>query len=331
MVDRSTEAIGGSRFDYVIERIAAADVSADPFRHVYLDEVFTPEDFAAITSATEIDLPPQHCDEDLFDTLFEHDYKIISFPGCSTDREHYVRWHRSRGDDRAISSSCEGFGMTLRLETAASPIITELMAFLNGAAFRRALLAKFAVADDALVYDAGIQKYLDGYEISPHPDVRKKALTFMVNVNPAPDADRLDHHTRYLRFRPEYRYVGAYWEANHQHDRCWVPWEWCEIVSVQERNNTMVVFAPDDDTLHAVKADYDHLPHQRTQLYGNFWHAESITEGTPRWEDFVIAPTPVRPGVRARAVAAMPAPVSSALRRLRPAVRGNVQKRFFER
>ncbi len=45
-----------------------------------------------------------------------------------------------------------------------------------GAAFRHCLAEKFRINEHTVFYDAGIQKYLDGYEISPHTDIRKKLL-----------------------------------------------------------------------------------------------------------------------------------------------------------
>ena len=43
---------------------------------------------------------------------------------------------------------------------------------------------KFGIEYQNCNIDGGIQKYLDGYELSPHPDIRLKAATFMVNINP---------------------------------------------------------------------------------------------------------------------------------------------------
>ena len=153
------------------------------------------------------------------------------------------------------------------------------------------LAKKFHVDSAECHYDAGIQKYLDGYEISPHPDVRRKALTYMVNINPNPTSNSEQHHTSYLRFKPEWKFVEQYWVGNEKMDRCWVPWSWCEIVKQQTANNSLVAFSPKNDTLHAVKAGYDHLSHQRTQLYGNLWFEDCGTSATPRWEDFVVKPS----------------------------------------
>ena len=43
------------------------------------------------------------------------------------------------------------------------------------------------------------------------------------------------------------------------------------------KNNSIVIFKPSVDTLHAVKMKYDHTKFQRTQLYGNLMSFENIT------------------------------------------------------
>ena len=137
--------------------------------------------------------------------------------------------------------------------------------------------------EDCLI-DGGIQKYLDGYEISPHPDTRKKAATFMVNINPTDKSEKLNHHTHYLKFKKTYSYVEEFWKGNLDIDRAWVPWEWAETVKQQSKNNSIVLFSPSDDTLHGVKASYNHLTTQRTQLYGNLWYKLSPAKKTLEWE-----------------------------------------------
>jgi hypothetical protein len=154
------------------------------------------------------------------------------------------------------------------------------------------LAKKFGIDMDDVFYDAGIQKYLDGYEISPHPDIRKKALTYMVNINPGDKSERSGHHTHYLTFKDAYKYVEAYWKGNPNKDRCWVPWDWCETKKIQTENNSIVIFSPDNNTMHGVKAVYDHLAYQRTQLYGNLWYHEIRTDGMPSWENFLFQQRP---------------------------------------
>jgi hypothetical protein len=91
-----------------------------------------------------------------------------------------------------------------------------------------------------------------------------------------------------MRFREQKAYVQEFWKGNQDLDRCWVPWSWCETVKQQTKNNTIVLFQPADDTLHAVRAVYDHLGTQRTQLYGNLWYHACRTTGKPNWTDFDV-------------------------------------------
>jgi len=277
-------------FAYLTEKIRAADFLADPFLHLQINDFFSEEHFARITQAPEIAISGLRSDEHLFQKLFESGYKIINFPGCITDKDKYLSWHKQKSAQRHLNNSaCEGFGITLRLTSAVSPVIAELMDFLGSHEFQSVLAQKFSVRLDDVFYDAGIQKYLDGYEISPHPDIRKKALTYMVNINPYAGSSDQDHHTHYLKFRDAYQYVRAYWEGNPKFDRCWVPWDWCEIRKTQRQNNSIVIFSPNNETMHGVKARYDHLAGQRTQLYGNLWYHKSDTVGAPEWEDFCLS------------------------------------------
>lgn len=276
-------------FDYLLDKIRNAGFTSEPFSHLEINDFFNDEHFREITAASEIDISDLGDDAELLDTLIAKNYRIIDFPGCILDKSAYLKWHQDRHRQQSMNNSaCEGFGMTLRLYRATSPVIRDLMAFLESNEFKETLAEKFNISLNDVTYDHGIQKYLDGYEISPHPDIRKKALTFMVNINPAEDSAEQEHHTHYMRLKPAFKYVQAYWEGRPQADRCWVPWDWCESLKTQTRNNSIVIFAPGDDTLHAVRAKYDHLRYQRTQLYGNFWFNNSQTTYKPEWEDLQI-------------------------------------------
>lgn len=279
-------------YAYLLEKIRKARVQDVPFAHVQINDFFHEDDFKAITASPEIKLAPQSSDSDLFNALFKSGYKIIEFPGCITDKDVYLNWHQhKRSDHRYNNTSCEGFGVTLRLLQPKSAAIQKLTEFLNSEEFRTAIAEKFGIPMDEVFYDAGIQKYLDGYEISPHPDIRKKALTYMVNINSDPESEKNEHHTHYLQFKDSHKYVQSYWEGNPDSDRCWVPWSWCDTKKIQNENNSIVIFSPANNTLHGVKARYDHLKYQRTQLYGNFWYNEARTTKHPAWESFVIEQT----------------------------------------
>lgn len=276
-------------YSYLLEKIRSAAFTEEPYRHIQINNFFNPQDFKDIISASEIALPVQTTDEGLFDSLFANGYKIIEFPGCITNKDTYISWHKSKKQNHHLhNTSCEGFGVTVRLTTPQSKIIHDLAAFLNSSEFQRTLAEKFDIAMPDVFYDAGIQKYLDGYEISPHPDIRRKALTYMVNINPSLYSETSEHHTHYLTFKDSYKYVQTYWEGNPTKDRCWVPWDWCESKKTQPENNSMVIFSPNNATMHGVKANYDHLIYQRTQLYGNLWYHAHNVVGTPSWEDLQI-------------------------------------------
>jgi hypothetical protein len=272
-----------SGFSYLIDKIANARFSTDPFRHIYVEDFFKPEDFAQLIGAPEIASPSVHEDLELIRSLYDVGYRVIPFPGCVTDVDKYVRWHR-KPTREAASATCEGFGMALRLYSPSTRILTELKNFLEGDEFNRAIASKFDIDFDKCKVDGGIQKYLDGYEISPHADNRAKAATFMVNINPSPDSERMNHHTHYMKFKAERQYVRTFWEGNQSVERCWVPWDWTETVFQQVRNNSIVIFAPSNDSLHAVKADYNHLLTQRTQLYGNLWYKDPASPRLREWD-----------------------------------------------
>jgi len=278
-------------FDYVIERIKNAELTEAPFRHLYLENLFSPEHFAEIMSAPEIRIPAKRNDADLFDALFSSGYKIVNFPGCITNQKKYIAWHEGGKIAADSHSLCEAFGITLRLEEPSTEILLKIKDFLSSDAFNSAIADKFDIPLAETFLDNGIQKYLDGYEISPHPDNRKKALTFMVNINPDPGSEQREHHTHYLALKPEYQYVSSFWRDNSDCETCWIPWDWCETEFLQSKNNSMVIFSPSYDTIHGVRARYDHLAAQRTQLYGNLWFNETPDLLRVDWEDLDIKTT----------------------------------------
>jgi hypothetical protein len=298
-----------TQFAYIVEKIAKAKFSETPFRHIFIDRFFSDEHFDEITKAQEVNVPITVSDELMFEQLFCAGYKIIDFPGCIADKKEYLGWHKTKSKSKHTHTACEGFGLTLRLMEPRTELMCRLNEFLQGEEFNGALADKFGIRLKECLIDGGIQKYLDGYEISPHPDVRRKALTFMVNINPHKTSEHLTHHTHYLKFKDEYRYVQEFWASNHEAERCWVPWDWCKTESVQTQNNSMVIFSPSNDTLHGVKANYDHLAGQRTQLYGNIWYSEAKDLQRIEWEDLDVfrsatqrssTPIPVRQRISSR-------------------------------
>lgn len=279
-----------SAFSYILEKINNAHFYERPFKHLYIENFFSKEHFSLIVRDQSINLPEASSDKDLINKLHTLNYKEIVFPGTTTDLSSYLRWHKKPLKNRNTNvETCEGIGVVFRLmHTNVDSFIYTLNGFLSSRLFHETLAKKFNIDLSAVKADQGVQKYLDGYEISPHPDVRRKALTYMININPAEDSESLNIHTHYMNFKPVKKYVETYWTHNQNSDRCWVPWDWCETAFQQTKNNSIVIFQPSDDTLHAVKASYNHLVTQRTQLYGNLWYLKDPTTHKPNWRDFVI-------------------------------------------
>ena len=324
-----------NRFNYVIEKINSAPIRKHPFSHVYIENLFSKEDFAEIVGSHEIAIRETNSDKELFEELDSNGYKVISFPGCITNIAEYCHWHKNKSVDVRAGSTNEGFGIVLRLVDIKTKILAEVQEFMLSDAFTECIAAKLNLQLQEFTVDNGIQKYLDGYEISPHPDIRRKAATFMVNINNHERSEDNDHHTHYLHFRESRAYVQQFWKGNPDVDRCWVPWDWCESKFQQKENNSMVLFSPSDDTMHAVKANYDHLPSQRTQLYGNIWHAP---KGLLRVEhnglDIVRnsetrEKTEPKPTLTDTAKSFLPRPIKSKIKKLitRTAVANEVHKR----
>ena len=287
-------------FDYLCEKITNADFQYKPFKHIEINNFFTNTDFKNIIEDNQINFPKFESDEKLINFLENENYKSIQFPGCITNSKDYINWHTNKKGINYNVNTTEGFGMTYRLMKPNSVILNNLINFFDSNIFKKAIADKFSINLQDVTFDQGIQKYLDGYEISPHPDIRLKALTYMININPNKDSENLVHHTHYMKFKKEFKYVEEYWKGNNKSDRCWVPWSWCETEKIQKINNSMVIFAPDNNTLHAVKTNYSHLDYQRTQIYGNFWWNKSLDKiqqikSQPKWENYVINQSKQKP------------------------------------
>jgi hypothetical protein len=258
-------------FTYLIDKIKKAKFQELPFKHLELNEFLNEKDFNEITSSREINLPEQETDENLFEELFKYGYKIIPFPGAITDHKQYIENHKRRIPIES-HSACESSGVVLRLMKPNTKILIDLKNFIESKEFNLVIAEKFNLDLEQCSIDTGIQKYLDGYEISPHPDLRKKALTFMININTSEQAFKESYHTHYLEFKINKNYVKEYWKGNPYAERCWIPWDWCVTKKQQKNNNSIVIFSPSFDSLHAIKANYSHLKNQRTQIYGNLWY-----------------------------------------------------------
>ncbi|WP_051574561.1 hypothetical protein [Mycobacterium sp. URHB0044] len=278
-------------FTYLLDKFEAAEIPNDPFPHVYIDNLLSEADFAAVVQSPDVTLPQAANVDAMFSSLDAASYQPIEFPGCTKSRQEYVQWLETAVKPKNTHAACEGKGMALRCATPQSDAVRSLDAFFQSPEWSELLIAKFGVSAPT-VLDCGLQKYLNGYEISPHPDIRQKALTWMLNVNPG-QSDDADYHTHYMTLKPEWSFVADFWRDNPDAETCWIPWAWCDTQKRQTANNSIVIFSPRHDTLHAVRAHYDHLPAQRTQFYGNLWYKPAPLTFRPQFQDFAGGSAPV--------------------------------------
>jgi hypothetical protein len=274
-------------FEYIIEKIKNTQLRQKPFPHLYIENFLSPEHFQRVIESAQIDIDLQNSTEDLISMLQSKDYSPEPFPGCTTSIEHYLDWYNSpTSAQRYENDLLEGFGIAFRMRKYHDSFLEDLVDFLNSDDFHKTIKDKFQRTGNTRI-ETAIQKYLSGYEISPHPDIRKKCLTYMVNINTDDSTEQMDLHTHLMEFDHEHNHLYQFWRDNLTVDRCWVPWSWCETRFLHQKNNSIVMFAPDDDTLHAVKLDYDHLKLQRTQIYGNLWYRKGSVpaiDRRPNWK-----------------------------------------------
>lgn len=264
-------------FDYILEKIENAKFTKFPFLHIIIDDFLSQDHINLITNDKQIHPAKMSENNELYDNLIENNWKIQKFPGCATNWGEYLKdLARTKVDNNTkykTNEPIQSIGITFRLKSYQNETIKQLMQFLNSNRFHKALKNKFKIIEQTKIISA-IQKNLSGYEISPHADIRQKCLTYLLNINKNDKIDKLDCHTCLLEFKNEYKFVQDLWEKNKHINRCWVPWEWCNVVKTTNKNNSMIMFHPDNKpaTLHAIKLNYNHLTFQRTQIYGNLMY-----------------------------------------------------------
>lgn len=263
-------------FNYIIENIENAVFVDYPFPHLEITNFLSREHLDIILNDKQIHFEEMSNIDLLYNELMKHDWGIQFFPGCTTNWSDYLKYLTNK-NKFTTKNPVEGIGVTFRLKSYKNKLIKKLIKFMNSDNFHQVLKNKFGISNDTNIISA-IQKNLSGYEISPHPDIRKKCLTYLLNINNE-KIETLDCHTHLLEFESEYKYIGEYWKTNPHVERCWVPWNWCRSIKTINKNNTMVILKPDSSppTLHAIKLNYDHLKYQRTQIYGNLMYKNVST------------------------------------------------------
>ena len=274
-------------FNYIIEKIKNAEIINDPFPHLDINNFLSEEHLQLIIDEKQIHFEEKATHDEIYKELVENGWKIQEFPGCTTNWNNYKQKIEA---EKKYSSNIpvENIGITFRLHDYKNETIKKLLEFMNSNEFHKTLKEKFNISEETTIISA-IQKNLTGYEISPHPDIRQKCLTYLLNINNNNEIENLDCSTHLLEFKDKYKYIQEYWEKNKDVERCWVPWEWCNTVKKMTKNNSMVIFHPDSNppTLHAIRLNYNHLKYQRTQIYGNLMYTYPICAAPSNYKNFL--------------------------------------------
>jgi len=263
-----------SEFKYILEKIDTAEFENEPFRHLHIKDLLSDEHFSKVIGDTQVHFESLETTKDVIDKLIASGYKIKSFPGCVSDAKSYMRQlENNQWIDQLHGNPISSAGLTFRLYEFKNEFTYKLLTFLNSNEVHDCLRNKFEITERTDIVSA-IQKNLSYYEISPHPDIRRKALTYLLNINNTSAFDSSGQHTHLLKFIDKYEYIYKHWENNTESERCWVPWSWCTTEKQHSENNSIILFEPSNDTLHAVKLNYDHTELQRTQIYGNLMYPD---------------------------------------------------------
>ena len=277
-----------NRFSYLLDKIRDAEFSLEPFEHIAISNFFNDDDLAELLELDQIKL--RQCEDvgQLIHELHDQKFEPIVFPGSITSEEKYIEFAEKGNFNRRLIQGygrkvIEGYGITYRLTEYRSNFLSDLMALFEGEDLNSLVRGRFNI-ELPTSYEGGVQKNLRGYEISPHPDTSRKALTWMVNIyTDEDDVSEKEMHTHLCKFKDKYSYVYKVWE-NSDVDPVWVPWSWADTIKKTNLNNSIIIFKPSHKTLHAVRVSEDHLVHQRNQIYGNLWYDKSQKAGGLPWE-----------------------------------------------
>ncbi|MDC1066125.1 hypothetical protein OAQ86_06880 [Candidatus Pseudothioglobus singularis] len=271
-----------SKFDYLLDKINNAKFSTEPFSHLLIEDFLSDEHFEQIVSSSQLNKTKFSDTRKMLECFLDDGFEIATFPGCIKSVDDYVEFidgGMKKVKNRLIEGYGKGvilsYGMAIGIKEHKHKSTENLVNFVKSSKFKSCLESKFKISRRNYI-DTNIQKYFSGYEISPHPDARRKALTYMLNINTDVASEKIQMHTKLMTFKDRYKYIYDLWKYNDDIDRCWVPWEWCNYHSHTFKNNSIIIFAPSYNTLHSIKLDYDHLSFQRTQLYGNLWYEEKL-------------------------------------------------------
>lgn len=232
--------------NYILEKIRNAQIIKDPFPHIIIPNFLEDNDLKNIIKNIEISNLKE----------IEKKYIKVHYPGAKITNENLV--NRPTGKDLVYSLKKEYFENNIELNN-----------ILKSEEFKKELFKKLNVPkniDGWNIYQ--INKDLNGYEISPHPDITGKVVTYQLNLTNTDSLDNYDLATKFHTIKPDcVKYIRELYKIK---PRPWGKWEWFDKgKSIPYKKNTFMAFAPSDFSYHSVKLEnYPQEENQRTMLRG---------------------------------------------------------------
>jgi hypothetical protein len=237
---------------HLLRRITEAPIEQDPFPHSVVHDCF----------------PPDYYDDLLAKMPARSSYTPAEYPGTGM-------FTARLGGNLTKDQTENHHGYFFR-DPEKIPVLSNVIHFLRHEDFSRALLQKFSApgsrgtgaaipADKHVAFSNGrkdfhcqfgLYKDSAGFEISPHPDIADKIVTFLFYLYPREAVTTCG--TLLCRAKPGVdvsRLKTDYGESARKEGRAglWSGWEKFEGVKEVGQPNTLLVFAPNEISFHAVR------------------------------------------------------------------------------
>jgi hypothetical protein len=180
------------------------------------------DDFSEIIACPQISIDKSVSYDYLVLILIDCGYGAQRHPVCTSSLIEYNRFLDGEIKSANIDTY-ETIGMALRLRSVQTTILEDLLSFLISDKLVRLYLNKFGIKDKSH-HDYGTQKYLTGYEIGPHPDIKRNKIAYMLNINSCPFLETQSYHTHNQSFKNNHKQIYYLW-LSESTDTCWVPWD----------------------------------------------------------------------------------------------------------
>ena len=232
--------------NYILKKIEDAEIILKPFPHIIISNFLEDGDLIDVLNNIDIDNL----------NVIDKKYKLVQYPGAKSTTEE-------------LTKRPTGVGLVYALKEEYSKNNIKLNTILDSDEFKQALFEKFKIPtniDGWNVYQ--INKDLNGYEISPHPDITGKVITYQLNLSNTNILDNYDLGTKFHTIKPEF--LKNIKKLSTKQPRPWGKWDWFDKgKSIPYKQNTFMAFAPSDISYHSVKLEnYPQEKYQRTMLRG---------------------------------------------------------------